>query len=70
MDAQDVLALGLGVTPPWRLIDQRLDTSKQPHVLEILLETERGAAQGQSFPARSVVGRARRTISRNSLGGI
>ena len=44
MDAKDVLALGLGVSPPWRLADQRLDTSKRPHVLEIVLETERGAA--------------------------
>ena len=43
MDAKDVLALGLGVTPPWRLADQRLDTNKRPHVLEIVLETERGA---------------------------
>jgi len=43
MDAKDVLALGLGVTPPWRLVDQRLDTSQQPHVLEILLEADRGA---------------------------
>lgn len=43
MDAGDVLALGLGVRPPWRLVDQRLDTDKQPHVLEILLSTERGA---------------------------
>ncbi len=43
MDAKDVLALGLGVTPPWRLVDQRLDTNKHPHVLEILLEAERGA---------------------------
>lgn len=43
MDARDVLALGLGVSPPWRLADQRLDTSKRPHVLEIRLETERGA---------------------------
>lgn len=40
MDAKDVLALGLGVNPPWRLVDQRLDTSRQPHVLEILLEAE------------------------------
>ena len=39
MDAQDVLALGLGVTPPWRLVEQRLDTNKQPN---ILLEAERG----------------------------
>ena len=43
MDAQDVLALGLGVEPPWRLVDQRLNTTKQPHVLEILLEAERGS---------------------------
>jgi transposase len=43
MDAKDVLALGLGVTPPWRLVDQRLKTSPQSHVLEILLEADRGA---------------------------
>jgi hypothetical protein len=43
MDAKDILAPGLGVTPPWRLADQRLDTSKRRHVLEILLETEPGA---------------------------
>jgi len=42
MDAQDVLALGLGVTPPWRLVEQRLDTNIQPHVLYIMLEAERG----------------------------
>ena len=39
----DVLALGLGVGSPWRLVDQRLDLDKHPHVLEILLEAERGA---------------------------
>ena len=33
MDANTVLALGLGVTPPWRLINQRLETGKQPHEL-------------------------------------
>jgi transposase len=43
MDARDVFSLGLGLEPPWRLADQRLDTSRQPHVLEILLEAERGA---------------------------
>lgn len=43
MDAKDVLVLGLGVTPPWRLADQRLDTGRHPHVLEILLEADRGA---------------------------
>ena len=44
MDAASVLALGLGVTPPWRVAGQRLDTDKKPHVLEISLEEERGAA--------------------------
>ena len=43
MDAKDVLALGLGISPPWRLVNQRLDSSRQPHVLEIMLETDRGA---------------------------
>jgi transposase len=43
MDARDLLALGLGVTPPWRLVEQRLETDKRPHILEIRLEAERGA---------------------------
>lgn len=43
MEARDVLALGLGVSPPWRLVDQRLDRCREPHVLEIRLEAERGA---------------------------
>lgn len=43
MDANDVLSLGLGVTPPWRLAGQSLDAAKHPHVLEILLEADRGA---------------------------
>jgi transposase len=42
-DASDVLALGLGVTPPWRLASQRLDVERRPHVLEIFLEADRGA---------------------------
>ena len=40
MDANDVLALGLGVTPPWKLVGQRLDTSTQPNQLH--LETATG----------------------------
>jgi len=43
MDAAEVLALGLAVTPPWRLSDQRLDTVRRPHVLEIWLASDRGA---------------------------
>jgi len=44
MEALAVLSLGLGVAPPWRLVDQRLDTDQWPHVLEIQLEVDRGAA--------------------------
>jgi len=43
MDANDVLALGLGVTPPWKLVGQRLDTSTQPNQLHLEIATERGA---------------------------
>ncbi len=43
MDATNILALGLGVPTPWRLVEQRLDTGKRPHVLEIRLEAARGA---------------------------
>jgi hypothetical protein len=38
MDADEVLALGLGVTLPWRLGSQHLDTSKSPHELHLHLE--------------------------------
>ena len=43
MDGTEILALGLGVTPPWRLLDQRLDTGQRPYVLEIRLGAKRGA---------------------------
>ncbi len=43
MDANDILALGLGVTPPWTLVGQRLDTSTQPNRLHLELAAERGA---------------------------
>jgi transposase len=43
MDANTVLALGLGVTPPWRLVGQRLDTDKQPHELHLEVAAERGS---------------------------
>ena len=35
MDANDVLALGLGISPPWKLVGQRLDTDKRPKELQI-----------------------------------
>lgn len=43
MGANDVLALALGVTPPWKLVGQRLDTSTQPNQLHIEIAAERGA---------------------------
>jgi len=43
MDANTVLALGLGVMPPWRLVGQRLDTSKQPHELHLEVAADRGS---------------------------
>ena len=43
MDANTVLALGLGVTPPWRLVNQRLETSKQPHELQLEVAADRGS---------------------------
>jgi transposase len=43
MDANDVLALGLGVTPPWKLVSQRLDTGTHPHQLHLEVAAERGA---------------------------
>lgn len=43
MDANDVLALGLGVTPPWKLVGQRLDTGTQPNQLHLEVAAERGA---------------------------
>jgi transposase len=43
MDANDVLALGLGVRPPWKLIGQHLDRDKQPNELHLEVAAERGA---------------------------
>jgi len=43
MDANDMLALGLGISPPWKLVAQRLDTGKRPKELHIELAAERGA---------------------------
>ena len=43
MDANDLLALGLGIAPPWRLVGQRLDTDKRSDELHIELAAERGA---------------------------
>ena len=46
MHANDVLFLGLGVMPPWKLVGQRLNTDKQPKELhiEVAASHHRGAA--------------------------
>lgn len=43
MEAEQVLALGLGVAPPWRLVSQHLETEKRPHELHLRLDADRGA---------------------------
>lgn len=35
--------LGIGIQPPWQLVDQHLDTSVQPHELHLHVASERGA---------------------------
>ncbi len=42
-ETKDVLALGLGIAPPWRLVGQRLDTDKRPNELHLEVAAERGA---------------------------
>ena len=43
MRSDDVLLLGIGIQPPWQLVDQHLDTSTQPHELHLQVAGERGA---------------------------
>ena len=50
MDAQDVLALGLGVTPPWRLVEQRLDTNR-PETLRCSKPSARLWRRSKNIPS-------------------
>ncbi len=43
MRSDDILLLGIGIQPPWQLVDQHLDTSTQPHELHLQVAGERGA---------------------------
>ncbi len=52
MEANDVLALGLGISPPWKLVGQRLDTDKRSKELHIELAAERGALFPWPYCAR------------------
>jgi len=36
MRTEDIFALGLGLTPPWQVLSQRLDTEKAPHKLHLV----------------------------------
>ena len=56
MDQNDILMLGLGLEAPWKLVGQRLDTTKSPHELHLEVETDRGTQFscphcGQAHPA-------------------
>ena len=44
MRTEDIFALGLGLTPPWQIVSQRLDTEKVPHELHLTLGSDRGAS--------------------------
>ncbi|CAO0824777.1 hypothetical protein DFAR_910020 [Desulfarculales bacterium] len=50
IDAGELLALGLGLQPPWRLVGQCVDTDKQPH--EDFLEV--AANWGAEYPLSGV----------------
>ena len=43
MDPKDVFSLGLGLSAPWKLAGQRLDTEKRPHELHLEVVADRGA---------------------------
>jgi len=43
MNDNQILLLALGLEAPWKLVDQRLDTSKQPHELHLAIQADRGA---------------------------
>ena len=43
MHADDVLGLGFGVTPPWKLVGKRLDAEKRPNELHIEVAADRSA---------------------------
>ena len=44
--SQEIFALGLGLEEPWTLLDQHLNTGKQPHELHLRV----GARRGAQFP--------------------
>jgi transposase len=43
LHSRDILALGLGLEEPWELVDQQLDTDKEPHELYLRVSAPRGS---------------------------
>ena len=43
MRAEEIFALGLGLTPPWKVMNQRLDTEHTPSKLHLEIGADRGA---------------------------
>jgi len=43
MESSGIFTLGLGLTAPWRVVDQRLDTGKQPNELHLAVAAQPGA---------------------------
>lgn len=43
MRSEDILLPGIGIPPPWQLLDQHLVTSTQPHELHLQVAGERSA---------------------------
>ena len=64
MHSDEILLLGIGIQHPWRLVDQHLDTSTQPHELHLNVERKRGTR----YACPSAVRSARRMTSPTSAG--
>ncbi len=43
MNEYDIISLGLGIQPPWRIAGQILDRQKTLHDLRIKIKADRGA---------------------------
>lgn len=43
MHSNEILALGLRIEPPWRLVAQRLDAEASPNALHLTVAADRGS---------------------------
>ena len=67
MDGNDILLLGIGIQPPWKLTSQRLEVDKTPY--EPHLEVNAVIA-ASATPARPAAGSALRLTSPKRRGAI